>query len=103
MVFNLGVVYQTTREKLSEIPGMIKGIIEAQEMTRFDRSHFKEFGNFSLNFEVVYWVLSPEYVVYMDIQQKINFEICKQFEENKIEFAYPSQTLFIQKESRDNS
>jgi small-conductance mechanosensitive channel len=31
----------------------------------------------------------------MDIQQAINLEIFKQFEENEIEFAYPTQTLFV--------
>jgi small-conductance mechanosensitive channel len=95
VVFSLGVIYQTPLEKLKQIPEIIKEIIEKQESVRFDRAHFKEYGNFSLNFEVVYWVISPDYNVYMDIQQAINLEIFRQFEEKNIEFAYPTQTLFV--------
>ena len=101
VVFGLGVIYQTPLDKLKKIPEMIKTIIEKQESVRFDRAHFKEYGNFSLNFEVVYWVKSPDYNVYMNIQQAINLEIFKQFEENSIEFAYPTQTLFVDKKSSD--
>jgi small-conductance mechanosensitive channel len=97
VLFSLGVIYQTPLDKLKMIPEMIKKIIESQDLTRFDRAHFKDYGNFSLNFEIVYWVKSPDYNVYMDIQQAINLEIFKQFEENGIEFAYPTQTLYVDK------
>ncbi|MCB0282251.1 MAG: mechanosensitive ion channel family protein [Calditrichaeota bacterium] len=95
VVFGVGVIYQTPKDKLEIIPGMIKEIIESKEQTRFDRAHFKEFGNFSLNFEIVYWIHSPDYNIYMDIQQAINLEIFQKFQENKIEFAYPTQKLFL--------
>jgi small-conductance mechanosensitive channel len=97
VLFTIGVTYQTPREKLARIPQMIRNTIEAQENTRFDRSHFKEYGDFSLNFETVYYVLVPEYNTYMDIQQAINLSIHEQFEVEGIEFAYPTQTLFIEK------
>ena len=67
-----------------------------QQQTRFDRAHFKAYGNFSLDFEVVYYVLGPDYNLYMDLQQAINLSIHKKFEEAGIQFAYPTQTLFIQ-------
>lgn len=98
-VFSVGVVYQTPAEKLAAIPGMIRQIIEAQELARFDRSHFKEFGNFSLNFESVYYVKTPDYAVYMDVQQAINLAIYRRFQEEGIEFAYPTQTIFIGQEN----
>jgi len=97
VVFTLGVTYQTPREKLERIPTMIRKAVEEQENTRFDRSHFKEYGDFSLNFETVYYVLVPDYNAYMDIQQAVNLSIHKQFEDEKIEFAYPSQTIFLEK------
>ncbi len=96
VLFTIGVTYQTPREKLARIPQMIRNTIEAQENTRFDRSHFKEYGDFSLNFETVYYVLVPDYNSYMDIQQAINLSIHEQFEVEGIEFAYPTQTLFIE-------
>jgi small-conductance mechanosensitive channel len=82
---------------LIKIPTIVRQAIEQQENTRFDRSHFKEYGDFSLNFESVYYVLGPDYNEYMDIQQAINLYIHEQFEQENIEFAYPTQTLFIEK------
>ena len=95
VLFSVGVTYQTPREQVAAIPGMIHEIIEGLDNTRFDRSHFKEFGDSSLNFETVYYVLSPDYAVYMDIQQAINLEVMKRFEELGIEIAYPTRTLFL--------
>ncbi|PIP07822.1 MAG: mechanosensitive ion channel protein MscS [Syntrophobacterales bacterium CG_4_8_14_3_um_filter_49_14] len=98
VVFSLGVIYQTPYDKLKTIPAMVREIIEAQEQTRFDRAHFKEFGNSSLNFEIVYWVKNPDYNVYMDLHQAINMEIFRRFEEEGIVFAYPTQTLYLNRE-----
>jgi len=95
VVFSLGVVYQTTREQLEQIPSIIRQAVEAQENTRFDRSHFKDYGEFSLNFETVYFVLTPDYNTYMDIQQAINLTVYSEFEDRGIEFAYPTRTLFV--------
>jgi small-conductance mechanosensitive channel len=95
VVFSIGVVYQTPREKLIRIPEIILAAIESQEQTRFDRAHFKEYGPYSLNFEAVYYVLDPAYVAYMDKQQAINLNIHEQFETERIEFAYPSQTIYV--------
>lgn len=95
IVFGFGVIYQTPKDLLEEIPKVVKGIIESLEDTRFDRAHFKEFGNSSLNFEVVYYVLLPDYNVYMDRQQSINLAIFERFAEMGVEFAYPTQTLYV--------
>ena len=100
IVFSVGVTYQTPHEKLSSIGSMIKTIIENQDNTRFDRAHFKEYADSSLNFEIVYFVLSPDYNAYMDIQQAINLEIFRKFEEEGIEFAYPTRTLYVQNADR---
>lgn len=94
--FDLGVTYQTPRDKLVLIPGIIREAVEQQAKTRFDRSHFKQYGDFALVFESVYYVLSPDYNQYMDIQQAINLHIHARFEQEGIEFAYPTQTLFVQ-------
>jgi small-conductance mechanosensitive channel len=99
VVFHVGVIYQTTVAQLEELPLMMKGIIERQKDATFDRAHFAGFGDFSLNFELVYYVLSAEYSHYMDIQQAINLAIFREFEANGIEFAYPTQTLFMNKGS----
>lgn len=97
VVFKIGVIYQTTSKQLEKIPGIIREVIESIESTRFDRSHFQAFGDFSLNFETVYWVLSPDYNTYMDIQQSINLSIVNRFKEEGVEFAYPTQLVYVDK------
>jgi small-conductance mechanosensitive channel len=97
VVFKLGVIYQTPAEKLKAIPQMVKDIIVKQEDATYDRGHFSSYGDFSLNFEFVYYVTGADYNKYMDIQQDINLSIYETFEKEKIEFAYPSQTLFVNK------
>lgn len=95
-LFTLSVTYQTPRDKLARIPQIIQEVIEQQENTRFDRSHFKEYGDSALLFESVYYVNSSVYNEYMDIQQAINLAIFERFAEDGIEFAYPTRTLFVQ-------
>jgi small-conductance mechanosensitive channel len=96
VVFTIGVLYQTPHDMLSQIPKMICKIIESKAQVRFDRAHFKEYGDYSLKYEVVYWIQNPDYNFYMDTQQSINIDIFKQFKEAGIEFAYPTQTLLLQ-------
>ena len=62
---------------------------------RFDRAHFQKYGDFALIFEIVYYVLSADYADYMDIQQAVNLEIYEVFEKEGIEFAYPTQTVYV--------
>lgn len=102
-VFLFGVVYGTPSELLQRIPQMVKEIIEKVENSRFDRAHFKNFGDFSLNFEVVYYVLKPDMNVYMDVQQEINLHLVKVFEAHNIEFAFPTQTVYLQKPASEST
>lgn len=90
-VFSIGVVYHTPPEKLRQIPRIIREAIEHNPETRFDRCHFKAFGDYSLQFECVYFVLKPDFNVYMDTQQAVNLEIFERFAVEGIEFAYPTQ------------
>ncbi len=99
VVFAIGVTYQTSLEKVKEIPEILKRIIVEQTNATFDRAHFKEYGPFSLNFEAVYYVIGADFNRYMDIQQSINLTIYEEFAQRKIEFAYPTQTLFVQAEN----
>jgi small-conductance mechanosensitive channel len=101
IVFSIGVTYETPYEKLSRIPTIIQKVIEAQEKARFDRAHFASYGDFSLNFEIVYYVLSADYNEYMDVQQTINLAIFKLFEEAGISFAYPTRTLYVANPGND--
>jgi small-conductance mechanosensitive channel len=97
ILFSIGVVYGTAYEKLVRVPEILRDAIEREELARFDRAHFRGYGDSSLDFEIVYWVTLPDYNTYMDIQQRINFEIFRRFEEEEIAFAFPTRTVHIAK------
>lgn len=97
VVLTLGVTYDTPLEKLKKIPDIIKTIIASEKDVNFDRAHFNNFGGSSLDFEVVYIVDGNDYNRYMDIKQSINFKIAEEFQKLKVDFAFPTQTLYINK------
>ncbi len=95
VLFQFGAIYQTPYEKLVRIPAIVREIVESLDKTRFDRAHFKAYGDSSLDFEVVYSVRDPDYNLYRDIQQAINLALFRRFAEEGIEFAYPTRTLYL--------
>ena len=97
IAFIIGVTYETQAKKLETIPTIVAEIIQGIPLTKFDRCHFKSFGDFSLNYEIVYYVMTSDYNKYMDIQQSINLALVNRFEKEKIGFAYPTQTLYVYK------
>jgi len=101
VVFQLGVVYETKAEILKEIPGIVKNIIENQKDATFDRGHFSTFDQSSLVFEFVYYVLSSDYNKFMNIHHDLNLKIFEEFEKREIKFAYPTQTLYLNKNQKD--
>ena len=95
IVFGFGVTYDTTPEQAEEIPRLVQRIVQSSDRLRFDRAHFKGFGDSSLDYEVVYIVLDPGYGVYMDEQQRINIELMRELGERGIGFAFPTRTLHV--------
>ena len=95
MAFSIGVTYETPVEKLERIPDIVREVVAAQKDVTFERAHFKSMGDFSLNYEVVYYIETPDYRVYMDHQQAINLGLFRRFAEEGIEFAYPTQVVYV--------
>jgi len=93
VVFVLSLSHETAREALERVPSLLTEVVQSVERVRLDRAHFTTLKAGSLDFEVVYFVLSSDYNLYMDIQQHINFEILRRFKQEKILFAVPSQTV----------
>ena len=93
LVHKLGVVYETTYEQTKNIPTMIKDIVDKTENAVFDRCHFTEFANSSLDFELVYYIPTSDYHKAMSAQEEINLEIMKKFQNENISFAYPTLSL----------
>ncbi|MDR5763048.1 mechanosensitive ion channel family protein [Caballeronia sp. LZ035] len=95
IVFGFGVTYDCTPEQRRAVPQIVKDAVVAAGNTRFDRAHFKQFGESSLDFEVVYYVTEASFNLYMDIQQSINLELMSALAEKNIEFAFPTRTLYV--------
>lgn len=92
LLFYLRVPYSTPLEKLEKIPSLIEAIIRGEEKMRFERVHFKEFGEVALVFEVLAYVLTSDMKTFIDRQQSVNFKIAKAFNKEDISFAvYPDR------------
>lgn len=89
IVFAFGLTYDTPADTLEHIPALVKSLIDEHEQARFDRAHFKDFGDSSLNFEVAYWMKSADYTAYMDTQQAINLGLTRFCAKLGVEFAFP--------------
>jgi small-conductance mechanosensitive channel len=94
---NLGVLYSTPAEKMEKIPAILKGIVDKIEGLSFGNVYFKEFGDFSLNFEFTYYVNSNSYAASVQLQHLVNMDILKQFEKEGISFAYPTQSIYLER------
>jgi len=98
IAFSLGVTYQTPHAKLARIPDMVREIIEGRSEVTYDRTNLSKLGDFAIQYDVVYFMEKPDFMLYVETQESINLEILRRFEEEGIEFAYPTQTLFLEKD-----
>lgn len=93
----LGVTYNTPPTKLEKIPTLLEKIVESVPHAKFGRAHFKAFGDFALQIELVYDVTHKEYDELIKAQHQVNLKIMKEFAKQKIEFAYPTQRVLVHK------
>jgi small-conductance mechanosensitive channel len=94
IVFTFGVIYQTPPALLEQLPGEIEAIVASRRLCRFDRAHFFRLSDSSLDFEVAFFVLEPDFATMMDERQAILLAMLKRFAELRVNFAYPTQTTF---------
>ncbi len=97
VLFTVGVTYSTPVAVLEQLPAAFREIVERQKGTRFDRAHFKALGQSSLDFEIAYFVNSPDYVVMMDTQQLVCLDILRHLEELGVALAFPTRTVYLEK------
>src|SRR5262249_49016232 len=90
----LGIAFETAQDKLPRLPDILREIVMAEPRVRFDRAHFKGFGESALLLEVVYFVLDRDYNIYMDVQQALNLEIIRRFQVEGVVFTYPTRKLY---------
>ena len=96
--FNIGLTYNTSVDNIKSIVADIQNLIDNHPMTNQDgRVRFLNFGASSLDIMVLYYVDSPDWEVLIDAQQKINYEIIDIVNNYKCEFAFPSTSVYIEK------
>ncbi|MFN6995081.1 MAG: mechanosensitive ion channel family protein [Aquincola tertiaricarbonis] len=96
IVFTFGITYDATPEQAEQVPGIVQRIVQASDRLKFDRAHFKGFGESSLDYEVVYIVQDAAFNVYMDEQQRINLALMRELAGIGVQFAFPTRTLIVQ-------
>ncbi len=99
----IGLVYQTPVEMVRLIPSFIEQVIRSNPPAEFDRCHLNRFGDSALEFEFVFYVPDSDMVLFLNLQQEIILGIMQIFQDNKLEFAYPTQTLFLESTSSNGT
>ena len=97
-ILNLGVTYDTPPDKLQRAVQIVKDVLDGHEGMDPElppRVFFNDFTESSLNIFAIYWYHPPEYWKYCEFGQQLNFEILTRFNDEGIEFAFPSQTLYL--------
>lgn len=100
---NLTITYDSGHAKTGKAVEIIKEVLAGVPEINTDadkppRVYFSDFNDWSLNIYMSYWVKPPDYWLYQEVNERVNFEIMKRFEAEQIEFAFPSQTLYMKKE-----
>jgi len=89
VAFVLRVAYGSSDDQLARVPALVRDAVAAEPRAAFERAHFFNYGEWSLDFEVVYHFQSPDYIAHMDTQQAILLAIYRRFESERIRFAHP--------------
>jgi len=95
IVYTLGVTFDTPSDVLKRIPDIVREIFKDIQIAELHRVYFREIGQFSLNFRIVYYIHVGDYNAYVQAQQALNLAIMERFNQEKINFAFPTQTLYI--------
>jgi MscS family membrane protein len=100
---NITITYDSGHTKAKRAVAIIKEVLANVPEVNTDpekqpRVYFSDFNDWSLNIYMSYWVKPPDYWVYHEVNERVNLEIMKRFEAEKIEFAFPSQTLYVKKD-----
>ncbi len=97
-IANLTITYDTPPEKVQEALEIVKDVLKEHEGQHQDfppRVFFNDFNATSLNLFMIYWYHPADYWLYMAFTEKVNMELLRRFNAAGIEFAFPTQTLYL--------
>lgn len=83
------LAYDTPLAVLERVGGMVEDIVAGVPVARFDRAHLASFSPWGYEFEIVYWILSSDYRVYMDARERINLELLRQLDAAGVRLGAP--------------
>lgn len=95
VVLRVGVVYTTPQELLERLPALLRAAVERREQVRLDRAALVNLGESAIEYEVVYWVTTADYSVFVAEHQKLLLELIREMRGLGYEFAFPSRTLYV--------
>lgn len=102
-VLNVTITYDTPPEKVQRAVDIIQEMVDARkdhwQEDRPPRIYFNDFNAASLNIIVFYWYAPPSWWDYMAFNHDFNMELLKRFNEEGIDFAFPTQTLHLKQAS----
>lgn len=97
-VFNITITYDTPVDKIERAVEIVRAILDNHEGMDPEyppRCYFDALNADSLNLITIYWYHPPSYWDYLDHAQRVNVELMRRFEAEGIEFAFPTQTLYL--------
>jgi MscS family membrane protein len=98
-VMNFGITYDTSPEKVQRAVAILEEVYRAHPMTHDVLISFDKFNDCSLNLLVIYWWKSTVHKDFLAGMQEFNLKIKQRFGAEGIEFAFPSQTVYLKQDS----
>ncbi len=95
VVMLLSLIYQTSPETMRHLPELLKELVNARQLCRFERAYFSGFAASSIDFELAFHVMAADFETMAKERHAVALAIVERFAADGIEFAYPSQVSFI--------
>jgi MscS family membrane protein len=94
-VMNIGITYDTPVERVKRALKLIEEVFRGHPKTTDLVMSFNKFESSSLNILVVHWWNGTDVKACLADMQEMNLALKERFDTEKIEFAFPTQTVYV--------
>ncbi|WP_289749654.1 mechanosensitive ion channel family protein [Bacteroides acidifaciens] len=105
VVLNLGLTYDTTAEKMKEALAILKALPQKVENVSSSPSDvvavFTEYSDSALGIMYIYYIKKQGDI--LGVTSNMNTEILASFNKAGLEFAFPTRTVYIQKDEPEDN